>query len=297
MVKKIIIIVGKGSIGLRHALNLKKLGIRVIFLRSRNLNNDFNKKFFFEETNDFMFCLNKKPIGCIICTPTIFHPENALKFLKHGIPVYIEKPIGFRVSKYKISRLKKFSRTLIIHGGYHLRYSKYINNFFKKIAKKKIKKIEFTWKTNTKEWHPWENYKDSYTTNYNLGGGVIHTLSHEIDLASSFFKKIKFEKLNYEFNKKDKIVTNISAKFYSFDTEIIINLDFYNNINERKIFAMTYSDKYEFDFSKYPSLQDEAYIQSVKDFILSIKQNKNTISNFENSLVSYKICERLLNET
>ena len=60
---------------------------------------------------------------------------------------------------------------------------------------------------------------------------------------------------------------------------------------------MTNSDKYEFNFSKYPSLQEEAYILSVKDFILSIKQKKNTISNFENSLVSYKICERLLNET
>ncbi len=297
MVEKIIIIVGKGSIGLRHALNLKKLGIKVIFLRSRNLNNEFNEKFFFEETNDFKFCLNKKPIGSIICTPTIFHPENALKFLRHRIPVYIEKPIGFRVSKYKINKLKNFSKNLTIHGGYHLRYSKYLNDFFKKIKKKKIIKIEFTWKTNTKKWHPWENYKESYTTNYNLGGGVIHTLSHEIDLASSFFKNMNFEKLYYKFDKKDKIVTKISAKFDSLDTEININLDFYNKINERKILAMTSSDKYEFDFSKYPNLQEEAYILSVKDFISSIKHRKNTISNFDNSLVSYKICERLLNET
>ena len=101
MVKDVVIIVGKGSIGIRHALNLNKLGLKVIFLRSKNLNNDFNKKFIFEETNDFNFCLSMKPIGSFICTPTIFHPENAIKFLKHGIPVYIEKPLGFKISKYK----------------------------------------------------------------------------------------------------------------------------------------------------------------------------------------------------
>ena len=137
MVKDVVIIVVRVN-RIRHALNLNKLGLKVIFLRSKNLNKDFNKKFIFEETNDFNFCLSMKPIGSFICTPTIFHPENAIKFLKHGIPVYIEKPLGFKISKYKINKLKSLSNKHIIHGGYHLRYSKYLNNFFKKIKRKRL---------------------------------------------------------------------------------------------------------------------------------------------------------------
>ena len=35
-------------------------------------------------------------------------------------------------------------------------------------------------------WHKGENYKKSYALNKNLGGGVINTCCHEIDLALFF---------------------------------------------------------------------------------------------------------------
>ena len=33
------------------------------------------------------------------------------------------------------------------------------------------------------DWHPWEDYRSSYASNKNLGGGVSLTLSHDIDLV------------------------------------------------------------------------------------------------------------------
>ena len=37
-------------------------------------------------------------------------------------------------------------------------------------------------------WHKYENYKDLYASNKNLGGGVILTECHEIDLMNFILK-------------------------------------------------------------------------------------------------------------
>jgi len=294
--KKTIIIQGKGSIGIRHALNLKDLGYQVIFLRKINNNNSYNSSYDFDETFSFKECLNFNPVGAIICTPSSLHPQDSIKFLKFDIPVYIEKPLGFKISKYRLSKLKSYSKKTIIHGGYHLRYSDEIIKFFKKIKKDKMIEINFIWKTNAKKWHPWENYNNSYSTNYNLGGGVIHTCSHEIDLSLSLFNNLKSMKLKYKINNKNKVVTKISANFLSNETKININLDYFSLNAERKIFVKTLNHNYMFDFDNYPNLQEKAYKESLKDFLRSIKYGKKTISNYENSFKTYRLCEDLLNE-
>jgi predicted dehydrogenase len=296
-VTKTIVIQGKGSIGLRHALNLKELGYRVLFLRRINNNNSFNSSYNFEETFSFTESLNFNPIGAIICTPSSLHPQDAMKFLQNGIPVYIEKPLGFKISKYRLSKLKHFNKNKIIHGGYHLRYSDEINKFFNEIKKQKILKIDFVWKTNAKKWHPWENYNNSYSINYNLGGGVIHTCSHEIDLCLSLFHNLKTNGLKYKLDNKNKVVSKISANFLSDETKIGIELDYFSLDKQRKIYVKTINRDYIFDFDNHPNLQEDAYKKSLKDFLTAIKYGKNTVSNFENSLKTYKICEILLNET
>ena len=55
----------------------------------------------------------------------------------------------------------------------------------------KVKYANFFLQTFMPEWHPWENYHKSYASNKALGGGVLLTCSHEIDL--SVFWKIKPE--------------------------------------------------------------------------------------------------------
>jgi len=40
-------------------------------------------------------------------------------------------------------------------------------------------------------WHPWEDYKTSYSTREDLGGGVIRTLSHPLDYMRWLFGEVK----------------------------------------------------------------------------------------------------------
>ena len=37
------------------------------------------------------------------------------------------------------------------------------------------------------DFHPYENYKNSYAASKKLGGGALNTLSHEVDLIAFFF--------------------------------------------------------------------------------------------------------------
>ncbi|MBA7582435.1 hypothetical protein ES708_24363 [subsurface metagenome] len=65
-------------------------------------------------------------------------------------------------------------------------------------------------------WHPYEDYRKSYAAKKELGGGVLRTLSHEIDLVQ------------YWFGEYEKIFAKIS-KISDLDIEVDDSTDIFNN--------------------------------------------------------------------
>ena len=68
------------------------------------------------------------------------------------------------------------------------------------------------------DWHPWEDYKISYSARKDLGGGVILTLTHPMDYLFWLFHEIE-------------IVQSLFSKTNTLDTDVIdeiadINLQF-----------------------------------------------------------------------
>ena len=62
------------------------------FLRLKNKNYKIpHDRFNIKEIFNFNELVNRKPLGAIIATPTIYHPDNSLFFLNKEIPTYIEK--------------------------------------------------------------------------------------------------------------------------------------------------------------------------------------------------------------
>ena len=51
----------------------------------------------------------------------------------------------------------------------------------------KISSVQVNINSFMPDWHPYESYKDYYVGNKNLGGGVVLTENHEIDLLNWFF--------------------------------------------------------------------------------------------------------------
>jgi predicted dehydrogenase len=71
-----IVIIGLGSIGKRHYDNLKSLKHEVF-------TSDIGDKLRFDVECAF------------ICSPTQNHVEHAIEYIRHGIPVFIEKPLTY----------------------------------------------------------------------------------------------------------------------------------------------------------------------------------------------------------
>ena len=84
------LVVGCGSIGKRHAQNVKALGHNVVLLRhsKNNPNTDGLKEYhLFEEAVE-----NEEINGAIVCSPTSKHFDDVQLLIKHKIPFLLEKP-------------------------------------------------------------------------------------------------------------------------------------------------------------------------------------------------------------
>ena len=241
-------IIGKGSIGKRHCRILHKLNQKVFFLRRR-------KKFLNEidyQSNDIL----KKIDFFIICNPTSLHKEALDKISIFNKPILIEKPMFDEKVNYKTIKKKILKR---IYVAYMMRFDPRINYLKKKINLNKVKISKFIWTTNMPKWHKNENFKKSYASQKKLGGGVLLTCSHEIDMSIFLFGEVKNCKIIYI--KKD-LKINVDEKclvILQHKNNIVseIYLDFTNQNNSRKLDIVTTDRIFKWDFNKN-------YIQVIK---------------------------------
>jgi len=177
-----ILIVGLGSIGKRHAACLQKMGsIEIAVLRTAK--GTLKDKSEFTEFYTIDDALAYQPDGVIIANPTALHVSSALPFLKQGIKTLVEKPIAD--SAADAEQLEAYSN--ILRVAYCVRFLP-LTNVIKEIAgKEKIIKLSFKRSYYLPKWHLYADYRIEYTAKKELGGGVIRTLSHEIDLMLYLF--------------------------------------------------------------------------------------------------------------
>lgn len=175
-------IVGLGSIGQRHAGSLQKInGVEIAVLRTRKGTlkdkSGFNEFYSIEEALEF------KPDGVIISNPTSLHVDTALPFLQRGIKTLIEKPVADTAADAE--KLSGYSEHIRV--AYCVRFLPLINVLKEIAANEKVYKISFKRSYYLPKWHPYADYRTEYTAKKELGGGVIRTLSHEIDLMLYLF--------------------------------------------------------------------------------------------------------------
>ncbi|MDC0426652.1 Gfo/Idh/MocA family oxidoreductase [Pelagibacteraceae bacterium] len=188
-----ICILGKGSIGIRHGKIFSKLGYNIFFFRQRKKKLSIKINYKYEEIENLNELKKKKFDLFVISSPTSQHLRSIIKILKKKINILIEKPL---VSNNKdLLKLKSLynKNNINIFVGYQFRHDpriKIIKNIISKNYKK-IRYANFKLQTYMPRWHPWENFRTSYASQKKLGGGVLLTCSHEIDLACDLFGEAK----------------------------------------------------------------------------------------------------------
>jgi len=183
-----ILVIGGGSIGERHINNLLNQGYsQVAVLRKRNLpfrNPDLNNiKVVTSEAEALLL----KPKAAIICTPTSMHAEQTIWCLQYGMHVLVEKPVSHNLDQW--AELKKAVQNSgkLLYVGYMMRFHPLVIKMREIIENKSLGKlISFTshWGEYLPNWHPWEDYRNSYAAKSELGGGASLTLSHDLDLVN-----------------------------------------------------------------------------------------------------------------
>ena len=98
--KKKIGVIGAGNWGINHVKTLYRLGcLKGVVDINKNVLTQVNQKFSDVKTyNNIEDALNDDYDGFIISTPASSHYDMAVKVIKHGFPVLIEKPLALNLS-------------------------------------------------------------------------------------------------------------------------------------------------------------------------------------------------------
>jgi len=181
-----ILIAGLGSIGRRHFRNLISLGERdIVLLRTRKATLPDDELAGFPVETYLEEALKRhKPDAAIVANPTSLHLDVAISAAEAGCHILLEKPVSNSLERLDVlqqAAQKSGSKILV---GFQFRYHPTINKAREIIASGalgKILTVHAHWGEYLPQWHPWEDYRQSYAARADLGGGVIVTLTHPLD--------------------------------------------------------------------------------------------------------------------
>ncbi len=181
------LVVGCGSIGRRHAKNLNTIGLRHLAFCDTNPSalQQCTENVKGELFSDYAEALQVfKPDLTLICTPPVYHVEEALAALRARSHVFIEKPLSHESTGIEVLIAEARRRDRNVQVGYNMRFHPGLKILKELIDSGKIGRVLWL---NVEagqylpDWRPWQNYRESYSARQELGGGIILDGSHELD--------------------------------------------------------------------------------------------------------------------
>lgn len=188
------LIVGYGSIGRRHLNNLIALGEKdLLLLRSHRSTLPDNEIEGIPVETSIEAALAHRPGAVIIANPTSLHLDVAIPAVKAGCAILMEKPISHTWDR--VPELKQSLHTTGVRflTGFQYRFHPGLRQVKQWLLEKRIGRVTTVkahWGEYMPGWHPWEDYRLSYSARADLGGGVVNTLCHPFDYLRWFFGEV-----------------------------------------------------------------------------------------------------------
>jgi predicted dehydrogenase len=167
--------------------NLRKLGVQRLAAcdpdaeRCASIASELGVEVF----HDFSAGLNAyKPDAAFICTPPVLHVPQALRAVRSGAHVFIEKPLSHVLEGVDELAREARSRSRIVQVGYNLRFHPGLSQLKKLVEDGALGRILWAYVEAGQylpDWRPGQDYRQSYTARSNLGGGILLDGSHELD--------------------------------------------------------------------------------------------------------------------
>lgn len=185
------LIAGLGSIGRRHLRNLLALGEQDILLYRTHLSTLADDQMTgdrrlsdFPTYTDLDEALKNQVDAVIVSNPTALHMQIAVPAARAGCHLLIEKPISNSLAQIDDLAAAASQSGARILTGFQFRFHPGLQKAAQLISAGAIGSpisARAHWGEYLPDWHPWEDYRQSYSARADLGGGVILTLSHPLD--------------------------------------------------------------------------------------------------------------------
>lgn len=309
------LICGLGSIGQRHARNLKTIlpHAQIIAYRSTSkILGDFEKKYNIVSFKSLEKALKQEPLAAFITNPTSLHVKTALACAKKGAHLFIEKPLSHNLNG--ISQLEKIveEKKLVLMTGFMMHYNKGIKRIKELLDEREIGRTISVQLINGEylpDWHPGEDYRNSYSAQKELGGGIILNFTHEIDLATWFFGDVKSVYCTTSRAKSLKTNVEDSAEIilkHKNNIKVYLHLDHISRPPRRTISVIGDKGRLEWDYYlnklqwynsttktwhtyHYTFDRNEMFISELKDFLAFLKTKKTPPTGFTAGKENLKI--------
>jgi len=200
-----VLFVGLGGIGQRHVRNLRALlgdAVEIHAVRMRGLGHvltdtlkiepsaDLETRYGIVREPDLETALSGRPRAVFITNPSSLHVPVALAVAEAGCHLFIEKPLAHNL--VDVSRLIETveRQRLVALVGYQLRFHPCWLMVKKLLESRTIGSLlaaRFEVGEYLPGWHTYEDYREVYASRRELGGGVILSQIHELDIAYWLF--------------------------------------------------------------------------------------------------------------
>lgn len=300
-----ILIVGLGSIAKKHIQALYSIAIDFNLYALRSSENASIEEgiiniFDLENTIIFDFA--------IISNPTHLHYQFIQKLALKNIPLFIEKPAVHSLGNVDVLVDLINKKSLITYVACNLRFHPCLIFLKNKLEKQpqKINEINIYCGSYLPDWRPGRDFREIYSANASMGGGVHLDLFHELDYATWLFgfpiKSKSLVKSNSSLQIDAIDYANYLLEYDNFVVNIVLN--YYRRKAKRQMEIVFENQTITIDLIKNTITDDEdtvlfedkifsvinTYTLQLEYFISCLKKNKSTMNSFENSLQALKIC-------
>jgi len=181
-------VVGCGSIGSRHARNLRTLGVAHVALcdldakRAATLAAELGDA---PVTTDLDALLGgHRPEIVLVCTPPASHLAVARRAIEAGAHVFCEKPLAPSLDGVDDLVARAAARQRVLMMGMCYRFHAGLRRVRRRLGKRVVGRVLTgqLWAGQfLPDWHPWADYRREYSAQRRLGGGVLLDSIHAFD--------------------------------------------------------------------------------------------------------------------
>jgi len=322
---KKIFFVGLGGAGQRHLRIFKDLlpgSVEYSAYRSTGqtplLNSDFSidnensidKKYNLKLFNSLQDGLDNKPDLIVISTPSSLHFEAAKMAAERNINIFVEKPFSHNLDGFRDFESLVLEKDLYFFVSFQRRFHPYLKRI-KEIIKSgllgEIITANFNVASYVPAWHQYEDYKQLYACRADLGGGVLLTEIHELDLCYWYFGLPNYASCvggNYSNIKLEvEDTTHVTLEYKDFVVQV--NLCFMQQYNRRDLYIagtngyvewnaigntfkfIDYKERNEEKLCDPDYTNDDMFVSQAKYFLNRFKRSENNtyLKVAKNSLV------------